>query len=180
MAKIYTKTGDNGTTSLLSGHRVSKTNEVFEILGDLDELNCMIGLVIHDDRLRGVLLEWKPFFRGIQRTIMDISARVADIKQKMVSFDSNLAIILEEEIDRMSDSLPPLRNFILPGTSKGNARIHLCRCITRRVERHAWKIPDRLENNVLVYLNRLSDYFFTAARFYSHLLEEKEEKYIPM
>lgn len=192
---VYTKTGDTGLTSLASGGRVSKTDGVFEILGDLDELNCMIGLVVCDATLdtSEELKEWKLFLRGIQRTIMDISSRVAytqtediferqrsDVKEKMASFDATLAVILEEEIDRMSISLSPLRNFILPGTSKGNSYIHLCRCITRRVERRAWRMSDRIEQNVLIYLNRLSDYFFTLARYYSYLSGEKEEVYKPV
>ena len=150
---IYTKTGDDGSTSLYDCSRVSKSSVLIDLLGDIDELNSFVG-IISCSRL---LLE-------VQIWLFDLGTIIANPVKKY-AFDVNLEYtkILEKEIDNMTDELPKLRNFILPS---GN--IHLSRAIARRCERkmvEAKKDFKHIDDNCLVFINRLSDYLFTLARF---------------
>jgi cob(I)alamin adenosyltransferase len=151
--KIYTKTGDNGTTSLYDLSRVSKSSILIDLLGDIDELNSFIGIIKSEK-----LLE------DIQIWLFDLGTIIANPNKKF-NFDINLEFtkILEKEIDNITAELPKLRNFILPS---GN--IHLSRAIARRCERKLVEAKDKfshIDDNCIIFMNRLSDYLFTLARY---------------
>ena len=180
--KIYTGTGDRGKTSLFSGQRVSKANERIETYGDMDELNSLIGALIAS--LRSELAGLTGELEQIQTNLFTISAlmattpdsptmqTVSDISQQHIDF-------LENAIDRMQVALPELKGFILPGGHSTAAWAHLARTTCRRTERKMVcfldasaqnQVPDSYQR-ALIYINRLSDYFFVVARFCNHVLE---------
>ena len=162
-SNIYTETGDNGTTSLVGGKRVKKTDIRIEAYGTVDELNAVIGLLLSclekgDDY---------DFLLGVQRHLFSIGAYLATEQCS----DGHLVCMpdvarLEEAIDRIDNQLPPLHAFVLPGGAKGAAVCHLCRTVCRRAERHIYALSDvcPLPSDVLAYMNRLSDYFFVLSR----------------
>ena len=171
--KIYNKTGDGGQTSLASGRKISKADLLIEAYGTVDELNAHVGLLrarIDDDQVRSYL-------GGIQHTLFDIGSVLAkdgistpDYPEVKLS-DTDL---LEKEIDRMNEHLEPLRQFILPAGSLAIAQAHICRTVCRRAERRVVSVEDEDFTQEVIYLNRLSDYFFTLAR-YLHVLEGVSE-----
>lgn len=165
---IYTKTGDKGLTRLADGSVMSKAETRIVAMGDLDELNSLLGLFtsgLEDNKL-------KKFIHSCQSTIFTIGAHLASNgpeslgNMKLVSL--NEIVELEEKIDEIDEELEPLRNFILPSGNETIARVHVCRSVCRRAERSLIKWIN--ENYVqgydiaLVYLNRLSDYLFVLAR----------------
>jgi cob(I)alamin adenosyltransferase len=184
--KIYTGTGDRGKTSLFSGQRVSKASERIETYGDMDELNSLIGALIAS--LTSELAELAGELEQIQTNLFTISAlmattpdspamqTVSDISQQHIDF-------LEKAIDRMQVALPELKGFILPGGHSTAAWAHLARTICRRTERKMVRFLDASSQNqvpdsyqrALIYINRLSDYFFVVARFCNHVLEIPEK-----
>jgi cob(I)alamin adenosyltransferase len=176
--KIYTKTGDKGLTSLIQGTRVPKSDPRIEAYGTVDELNSWIGLVADQvtvETCRNVLLE-------TQDRLLTIGALLAtDPNKKMVMKLPQLAeadvTLLETEIDKMSNELPPLKAFILPGGHVTVSNIHIARCVCRRAERHCVLMQQNeipVDLLIIKYLNRLSDYLFELARYMSHKLGAKE------
>ena len=168
--KIYTKTGDYGQTSLLGGTRVSKSHERIDSYGDLDELNSFVGFAL--SAFPDVWHDEKKLFESIQANLFILGSQLAcEVEKREVYKLKNIAADeiqkLENEIDRMTSDLEPLKNFILPGGSEVASRIHLCRTITRRVERKVIAVfdEDSQPANSIIYLNRLSDYFFCFARW---------------
>jgi cob(I)alamin adenosyltransferase len=184
--KIYTGTGDRGKTSLFSGQRVSKANERIETYGDMDELNSLIGALIAS--LTSVIAELAGELQQIQTDLFTISAlmattpdspsmqTVSDISQQHIEF-------LENAIDRLQEALPELKGFILPGGHSTAAWAHLARTTCRRTERKMVRFLDASPQNqvpdsyqrALIYINRLSDYFFVVARFCNHVLAVPEK-----
>lgn len=163
--KIYTKTGDKGETSLYDCSRVSKSSVLIELLGDIDELNSFIG-IIENERL----------LKEIQIWLFDLGTIIANPKKKF-KFDQNLEFtkILEKEIDILTEELPKLSNFILPTNY-----IHLSRAITRRCERKLVEVKkeyEHIDENCLIFLNRLSDYLFILARYESYKKNNNEKIY---
>lgn len=171
--KIYTKTGDDGSTGLIGGHRVSKSDPRIECYGTIDELNSAIGLaaVGADAAMPGML-------RTIQNELFVIGAHLATGEgggPKSLSIpdlhDTAVAR-LEEQIDQAEQVLPALRNFILPGGSELSARLHLARAVCRRAERLLVALAQSPSANIdpilLQYLNRLSDWLFVHARLANH------------
>ena len=184
--KIYTKGGDKGTTSLVGGKRVPKNHPRVEAYGDLDELISFIGIIISDTSMDEV----KVNLRKIQEDLMLISAHFAsDGSSKSLKEVKEEAILfLENEIDSMTAALPPQTAFILPGAPRVSSECHVARTICRRAERHSLVIGTGGEANTEVseqliigqkYLNRLSDYLFTLARFLCVKNEEKEVFWLP-
>ncbi len=184
--KIYTKGGDKGTTSLVGGKRVPKNHPRVEAYGDLDELISFIGIIISDTSMDEV----KMNLRKIQEDLMLISAHFAsDGSSKSLKEVKEEAILfLENEIDSMTAALPPQTAFILPGAPRVSSECHVARTICRRAERHSLVIGTGGEANTEVsdqlvigqkYLNRLSDYLFTLARFLCVKNEEKEVFWLP-
>lgn len=184
--KVYTKTGDKGTTSLVGGKRVPKNHPRVEAYGDMDELISFLGIVISD----AATVHEKETLRNIQEKLMLISAHFASdgsYKQLAEIAESDI-IFLESEIDFMTEKLPPQKAFILPGAPRVSSECHVARTICRRAERHALAIGHGGDGNEHVtpsveiglrYLNRLSDYLFVLGRFFCIQNEEPEEFWLP-
>lgn len=165
--KIYTRTGDDGTTGLLGGSRVKKYNLRLKAYGTIDELNAYIGVIrsLQEDKGADLVLE------KIQNKLFAIGAQLAsdDAASQMVAqFQCTTGDIqfLESEMDRMVDQLPPLNNFILPAGTQATSFCHVARTVCRRAERHIVELADHTDvsSNLLIYINRLSDYFFVLSR----------------
>lgn len=179
--KIYTKTGDQGTTSLFGGKRVSKADLRIETYGTVDELNSFIGLVRDQEvnkKRRNVLVE-------IQDRLFTIGSILAtepgNTKVKIPSLSEDDIYLLEKEIDTMDAALPPLRFFVLPGGHQSVSYCHLARTVCRRTERLiiALNAQEEVEPLVLKYLNRLSDYLFVLSRMMSQELGVEETPWKP-
>ncbi len=166
--KVYTKTGDDGTTSLFSGGRVEKDHPRLEAYGTLDELNAVLGLLTCEP-LPEDCLEW---IRAIQGALLTVGGALADADNPGSSIVLPLTSDqLEGWIDIMDEGLPELRAFILPGGSRPATLAHLARTVCRRAERRVRSLAKEeggVPENVLPFLNRLSDYFFVLARFINH------------
>ena len=177
--KIYTKTGDKGYTNLYDMKKVRKDDMIFEVLGNLDELSAMIGLLcVEMEDNDKVSKDCIVFLRQIQSLILDMSSDIATTtnRDKIISATENEIKEVEGKIDFYHNSCVQLTEFLLPGTVKIESVAHICRTITRRSERSLWKLyydyTDRQENfhvgqETFAYVNRLSDFFFAFARFYS-------------
>lgn len=171
--KIYTKTGDQGNTSLYDGSKVRKDHLLLECIGELDELNSELGCVLaHLDESFGTI---GSLVQRTQSSLFDLGALIAhpNPEKKKLTFDKTgaLAIELETAIDEMTSPLPKLANFILPGGNQIMAFIHKARTVCRRAERRMVSLsPDfNLDPACYVYMNRLSDFLFTLARYAGHL-----------
>ncbi|HEU0066348.1 MAG TPA: cob(I)yrinic acid a,c-diamide adenosyltransferase [Sphingomonas sp.] len=169
--RIYTRTGDDGTTGLVDGSRVSKATALMAAIGDVDEANSAIGVAIvalgsGDVATAAVATA----LTRIQNDLFDLGADLATPGTDFAPSEMSLRIVpsqverLEREIDAMNAQMPPLTSFILPGGSAGAGALHLARAITRRAERAAVAVGTPLNPLALAYLNRLSDFLFVAAR----------------
>ncbi len=164
--KIYTKTGDKGQTSLIGGARVYKFNSRIEAYGTIDELNSYIGLVRDQEVNEGR----RDLLKEIQDRLFTIGANLATehdkSKKKIPILREEDITLLEEEMDKMSQTLPEMRAFILPGGHTAISFGHVARCVCRRAERLTIKLgqEDYVEDLIIVYLNRLSDYLFMLCR----------------
>ena len=186
--KVYTKTGDSGTTALFGGQRVPKDNIRIESYGTVDELNSYIGL-IRDQEMNQ---HYKSILIEIQDRLFTVGAILATPQEKEVMKNGekrlkNLGIIesditlLETEIDNMEDSLPQMTHFVLPGGHTTVSYCHVARCVCRRAERLAVHLShdEHIDEMAVKYLNRLSDYLFVLARKLSSDLNADEVKWIP-
>tara|TARA_R110002049_G_scaffold40547_6_gene123329 strand:+ start:10900 stop:11475 length:576 start_codon:yes stop_codon:yes gene_type:complete len=186
--KIYTKTGDDGTTALFGGTRVPKHHIRIESYGTLDELNSWIGLIRDQD----IEDSSKKILIKIQEKLFTIGALLAidPKKEKLKSGKDRLNIpkighedlnLLEQEIDKMELNLPPMTHFILPGGHTTVSYCHIARTICRRTERLVTQLNEfeTVDSTLLSYLNRLSDFLFVLARKLSHDIQAKEIKWIP-
>lgn len=177
--KIYTKTGDDGTTSLFSGGRVPKTHLRVEAYGTVDELNSLLGLA----RAHQPHSQTDSWLMQVQNQLLHLGADLAtplDAKAEwVVRIDATMIAWLEATIDRMTAELPDLKQFILPGGAPAAAALHVARTICRRAERLVVALQEQetLGDYVLVYLNRLSDFLFTLARWENMQAGESEEKW---
>jgi cob(I)alamin adenosyltransferase len=177
--KIYTKTGDAGETSLFAGGRVRKDNPLVEAYGTVDELNSFIGLT----RAEGLPPEADAWLERIQNELFTVGADLAtpiDAKPAwLVRLDAAPTEHLETLIDQMDTDLPALKNFILPGGTRAAATLHVARTVCRRAERLCVEsLADDLINPLVVkYLNRLSDFLFTLARWVNWKAGESETKW---
>jgi cob(I)alamin adenosyltransferase len=186
--KIYTKTGDKGTTALFGGTRVPKHDLRIESYGTVDELNSYIGL-IRDQKIDSKTIE---SLLKIQNELFTLGAMLATPPEKEVlkngkqrlnipKINNSSIEFLEEEIDTMNLELPPMTNFILPGGNQTVSFCHISRCVCRRAERLATALNENevINPDVLTYLNRLSDYLFVLARKLSKDLSVEEIAWIP-
>ncbi len=174
--KIYTKTGDKGKTSLFGGKRVSKSNKRVDAYGSVDELNSLLGVALVD--IKDSLL--KKELLKIQYDLLAIGAQLANPNAEPLKGIDNRLLFLEQYIDRLTKKLPLLQNFILPGGGRSGANLHYIRTVCRRVERLVVALyeADRIDENLLMYFNRLSDVFFTMARYANMLNNKKETNWI--
>ncbi|MBS4198454.1 cob(I)yrinic acid a,c-diamide adenosyltransferase [Bacillus sp. FJAT-49732] len=177
--KIYTKTGDKGSTSLVYGDRVSKNDIRVEAYGTCDEANSMIGLALsYLAQIENTeIKEAASFFHKVQTTLFHVGAELSTPAGKEVKWKLKEENVkeLENVIDQWDKELPPLTNFILPGGHPTGAALHLARTVVRRAERITVSI-DNVNPLVLSYLNRLSDFLFVAARYVNHKLNVEELK----
>lgn len=186
--KIYTKTGDTGTTALFGGTRVPKHHIRIESYGTIDELNSYLGLIRDQD----IGSHYQQILIEIQEKLFTVGAILATDPEKAILKNgkdrlgipkiSNEDInILEQEIDSMNETLAPMTHFVLPGGHQTVSFCHIARCVCRRGERLTAALNDLepVESNALAYLNRLSDYLFVLARKLAYDLQATEIKWIP-
>ncbi|TCT17931.1 cob(I)alamin adenosyltransferase [Melghiribacillus thermohalophilus] len=177
--RIYTRSGDKGTTSLIYGDRVAKNHARVEAYGTCDEANSMIGLALshiekEDWETKEEFLE---ILRKVQTILFHVGAELATPKGKDVTWELKEEHVkeLEKHIDEWDQHLPVLKNFILPSGHEGASCLHVARTIVRRAERTAVSLGEELANpRVISYLNRLSDFLFVAARYVNQQLGGKE------
>ena len=171
--RIYTRTGDDGSTGLVDGSRVAKDDARMAAIGDVDEANSLIGVAAVALRQAGVASIWLvALLERVQNDLFDLGADLATPGEEFAPSEMVLRIVvaqverLETEIDRMNSELAPLTSFILPGGTRGAAALHVARATVRRAERTAVGAARAVALNplALAYLNRLSDYLFVAAR----------------
>lgn len=164
---VYTRTGDKGTTSLVGGKRVSKADIRIESYGTVDELNSFIGLLITELSEKEDL----DFLRFVQHKLFTIGSYLAtDQESTELKIESKVTpesiTRIEQEIDRIDNQLPRMTNFTLPGGCKSAALAHVCRTVCRRAERRIYRVNEtsQVEDPVLIFVNRLSDYLFVLGR----------------
>ena len=179
--KIYTKTGDKGTTGILGGTRLSKHNLRIDSYGTVDELNSYLGLI----RDQPVCMDIQDEIVDIQNILFVIGSYLASdpTKSKVVIPELQVEEIekLESSMDQMDAELPDMRNFILPGGHQSISFCHIARCVCRRAERLVTGLSDNeeVEPMILQYLNRLSDYLFVLSRWMTQELQAEEIPWMP-
>jgi len=163
LSKIYTKTGDKGTTGMATGERIAKFHPRMEAIGDIDELNSYIGVLVAS------LASDSPYLNQlsqIQHDCFDLGGELSMPGHTLLPETSVTEI--EGFIELINDDLPPLKDFILPGGNIPGAHCHFARAVCRRAERHFWQLvdlePESVNTSAVAYLNRLSDYLFVLAR----------------
>ena len=160
LTKIYTKTGDHGTTGLGDGNRIKKNDPRMEVIGDIDELNCNVGVLLSEDLPKEV----SNLLLRIQNCLFDLGGELSIPGSEIIK--KEIINVIEEKIDEYNATLPPLKEFILPRGDRKTAYSHLCRGVCRRAERKlvGLKQLEEVRPESLKFLNRLSDYFFVLAR----------------
>ena len=184
MPKLYTKTGDKGQTSLYDGNRINKSSIFCDVLGNLDLLASNIGMLISliGENINSICL------RKIQVILLNIGSNIAVVyekrKHRVPKITNEHIILLEGWIDVCEEKNPKLTEFLLTGTNQTDSQCHICRSISRTVERNLWKLNNEYQNeiqslkynectnkyiepNILKFINRLSDYFFALSRNFS-------------
>ena len=181
--KIYTRTGDKGETGLFGGERVSKSNLRLNAYGSIDELNSFLGLAITEVTSKEII----DVLTDLQNKLFVLGADLAapetekNKKLKVTRLPESYIKDTEQAIDQFDAGLDELKNFILPGGSKGSALLHICRTISRRAEREvvALKNAEHIGENIIIFLNRLSDLFFVLSRFENKYSNIPDTKWIP-
>lgn len=172
-SKVYTRTGDEGKTGLVSGNRILKSDSRIDLYGEVDELNSRIGFAA------SLMIKFPievTFIHMLQSALFDLGSNMAcefenRTKYNLPQITDELVKEIEDEIDRMDSTLEPLKNFILPGGSQCSAALHLARTGARNVERKLVQYKEETQEELpalgLIFVNRLSDYFFVLARYVS-------------
>ncbi len=171
-SKIYTRTGDRGTTSLIGGTKVPKSHLRIEAYGTVDELNSWIGLC--RDLLTGE--DERKILQEIQDRLFTVGSTLAcdpvkELKMKIPDLKEEDVTLLEKEMDRMNETMPAMKSFILPGGHPTLSNLHVARCVCRRAERNCVRLElesQEVDPLILKYLNRLSDYIFVLSRYAGH------------
>lgn len=182
--KIYTRHGDDGTTGLVGGARVTKDSLRVESFGDVDELNSYLGWARTLCERDGVTALTEKL-TTIQNTLFDLGSELATPPGSewpgMKTVQERHAQQFEEWIDKLTEGLPELRSFVLPGGSELNSILHVARTVCRRAERTALKLSrhEQVSKFAIMYLNRLSDLLFAMARFESHRSGKPEYLWVP-
>jgi len=181
--KIYTKTGDKGSTSLIGGTKVPKSHLRIEAYGTVDELSSWIGLckdLLTDEAGKNMLQEVQDRLFTMNASlacdpVKEPKLRIPDLKEEDIT-------LLEQEMDRMNEAIPPMKSFILPGGHPVLSQLHITRCVCRRAERCCVRLElerAEVEAVILKYLNRLSDYLFVLARYTGHQMGIEEIPWKP-
>lgn len=183
LSKIYTRTGDDGSTGMADGSRVSKSDNLFSVMGDIDELNSHIGVVrAHlTQAVDNKSANQQPLPERLQQKELDFAQALVIIQHLLFNIGGELAMPeyegvnadhiewLEQQIDAMNTTLPPLKDFILPTGSLLVSQLHVARTVCRRAERQAVLLqqerPAAIRSTAVSFINRLSDWLFVAARF---------------
>lgn len=173
--KIYTKGGDRGTTSLFGGKRIDKDNLRIEAYGNVDELNSLVGTILAENPYSDIS---KKLLR-MQKELFVLGSDLAtprEVRIKIPRVKRSFTNRLEKEIDAWQKKLPKIKKFVLPGGTKIGARLHLARTLARRAERKivALSKQEKINVNAQIYINRLSDWFFVAARYVNKIDHVKE------
>jgi cob(I)alamin adenosyltransferase len=188
--RVYTRRGDSGETGLVGGQRVPKDSLRIEAYGTVDELNAFIGgaRASLDEATASGCAQLAPLgaiLLRVQHELFNLGSILAtlpgDVHPKQARVTEAEIARLESEMDRMNESLPPLRSFVLPGGSRLNADLHICRTVCRRAERIAVALArqERIPEEAVRYLNRLSDAFFVWSRWASHAAAVEETLWEP-
>ena len=170
---IYTKTGDRGETSLASGKRVAKTDVRIEAYGTVDELNSTIGWLRASLAQDAAMQAADEQLRWVQNKLFNLGAELSEAPGEWIKAEDTAR--LEEWIDRIQETVPPMRAFVLPAGGEAACRCHICRTVCRRAERKM--IEAHSGDEGLRFVNRLSDYLFVLSRYISHLSGETEERW---
>jgi cob(I)alamin adenosyltransferase len=178
--KIYTKTGDKGETALFGSGRVSKDSKRIHAYGTVDELNSVLGIVRSLDAPRQI----DNIVEEIQGDLFTLGADLAtplDVNSSVPRIQASDVQRVEKYIDEIDPTLPPLKQFILPGGTQAGAMLHFARTVCRRAERRVVKLAKKedIGQYAVVYLNRLADLFFVLARYANHLARSEEKKWRP-
>jgi cob(I)alamin adenosyltransferase len=180
--RVYTRRGDEGQTSLVGGQRVRKDDPRIECYGTVDELNSFVGLALESVRQCEELAALGKILKRVQHELFNAGSILAtlpeDVHPKQPRVTAAEATQLEREIDWMNEELPALRSFVLPGGSRVNAELHVCRTVCRRAERLCAAM-ELCDHDTLRYLNRLSDAFFVWSRWANHRLGIEEALWEP-
>lgn len=183
MTKIYTRTGDQGTTSLFSGKRIDKDDTFLHALGTIDECNSAIGVALSHLTFHQELKKYREQLTAIQHALFDLGAAVATPRSaaspekiEKTRFGHEATKQLELWMDEIEALIPPLKTFILPGGHPSAAHLHQARSFCRRAERHTLPLHKHgaISDHVIAYLNRLSDYLFMVARAVNHITKTPE------
>ncbi len=182
--KVYTKTGDKGTTSLIGGERVAKCDCRVEAYGTVDELTAFTALLADKLQSDEAYTAEVAFLRRIESQLMTVAALLAvgeGGEDKVGKLQSATIEEMEQAIDSMQEALPQITKFTIPGGDERLSLAHVCRTICRRAERQALKAAENcnIEEQVIVYLNRLSDYFYLLGRSITHRSNVEEILWIP-
>ncbi len=180
MTKYYTGAGDNGSTGILAANRVSKSDELIEAIGSVDELNSSIGICLYyirDEKVRNAL-------KMMQNDLFVIGANLASLSNpsiKKAIMEPGSVMRVEKAIAPLEAKLPELKQFVLPGGNEGAVHLHLARSIARRAERRIVKVAEtrKLSDSVVAYMNRASAFLFVAALYlnYSEGIDEEHPSY---
>lgn len=182
--KVYTKTGDRGTTSLIGGERVFKCDERVEAYGTVDELSAFTALLSDFLRADSELAPYVADLNTILSRLMSVEAALAkgdDPQGKIQPLDPQIVLWLEERIDNLQAEVRPIDKFTIPGGHKATSMAHVCRTVCRRAERESLRADQKygIDPVVLRYLNRLSDYFYLLGRRLTDYFEVEETLWIP-
>jgi cob(I)alamin adenosyltransferase len=176
LTRIYTRTGDDGSTGLGDGARVAKTSPRIEAMGAVDELNSHIGLLLADDSVPEPM---RQALTRVQHELFELGGELSIPGHGYI--DDAMVTLLESELDALNESLPPLKEFILPGGSRAAAQCHVTRAVCRRAERRlaALAQTEAVSPAALKYLNRLSDLLFVMCRAINHALGRPDVLWAP-
>lgn len=189
ISKVYTKTGDGGKTALVGGQRVAKSHPRLEAYGTVDELNAFVGAAVvslqEEARQAPVVSDLVPILIRVQHELFNLGSILAtlpeDVHPKQPRVTDDDIARLESDIDRFNDELPMLRSFVLPGGSRANTDLHVCRTVCRRAERILFQVSreEEVSTEALKYLNRLSDAFFVWSRWVNTAVGHEEVLWQP-
>jgi cob(I)alamin adenosyltransferase len=177
--KIYTKTGDKGDTGLIDGSRISKSDLRIIAYGVVDEANSHIGLIISNIEKNSIFDDVKKILLNVQQDLFVLGAELANpkpLKDDNILVKTEMISTIEKYIDKFESELAPLSNFILPGGSIESSLLHICRTVVRRAETSAVALAkeQKINQEILTYLNRISDLFFVLARVTNKRQKQKD------